>query len=175
MLYLLPRRETPEMSLRAAADQVGRPKCRNIQAVMNHLIELLDREGDIAGVIGYSEGARVAASLILEEQRRELAGHYTPRIKCAFFMGGWQAMDPDSANEVLADETDERIAIPTCHVVGSHDPFIDGSLALYNICDPDYADIFDHGGGHTLPREKDVAAELAEVMQGTIAAAEESS
>lgn len=167
MIRFLPRLETAERSLRSAVDQAGRPQCRNIRAVMDYLIELLDRE-DITGVIGYSEGARIAASLILEERRRKQAGGYVPRIKCACFMGGWQAMDPSSAKELFADEMDERITIPTCHVVGSNDPFIGGSLALYNICDPDYANLFDHGGGHTLPREKDVVAELAEAIQDII-------
>lgn len=167
-----PRRETPEDTLRAALEQAGWPEYRNTRSALDHLLQLLDREGDIDGVIGYSEGARVAASLVLEEQRQEKEAGRMPLIKCALFIGGWQPIHPASAREIFADESDERITIPTCHIVGSSDPYIDGSLALYDLCDQDLADLFDHGGGHVLPREKQVVMELADVVRGTMAASQ---
>jgi len=42
-------------------------------------------------------------------------------------------------------------------------------MALYNTCEPDYAHIFDHGKGHTLPREKAVIKELGDVIRNMIA------
>jgi hypothetical protein len=44
-------------------------------------------------------------------------------------------------------------------------------MALYNTCEPDYAHIFDHGKGHTLPREKAVIKELGDVIRNMIAEA----
>lgn len=54
-------------------------------------------------------------------------------------------------------------------LVGSLDPYVAGSLALYNTCDPDKAYMFDHGKGHTLPREKGVIKELGDVIRSMMA------
>lgn len=52
--------------------------------------------------------------------------------------------------------------------VGSLDPYIDGSMALYNVCDPDTAVLFDHAKGHTLPRDGETIRELVEVIKDTV-------
>jgi hypothetical protein len=56
-----------------------------------------------------------------------------------------------------------------CGPVGSLDPYLDGSLALFNVCDPDTAVLFDHAKGHTLPRDKDTVKELCDVIRDMIA------
>ena len=95
-------------------------------------------------------------------------------------------MTPELDTIVLADESDLTITIPTCHVsecinsglvssvsrkltsipVGSLDPYLAGSIALYNICDMDTAYMFDHAKGHTLPRDKDTVKELGDIIRG---------
>ena len=62
---------------------------------------------------------------------------------------------------VLADDSEERIDVPTYHIVGSTDPFIYGSISLFNVCDQDTAILFDHGGGHNVPRDSRTVKELA--------------
>lgn len=57
--------------------------------------------------------------------------------------------------------------------VGSLDPYVDGSMALYNMCDPDTAYLFDHAKGHTLPRDKDTIKELGNIVRDTKADMEE--
>jgi hypothetical protein len=58
-----------------------------------------------------------------------------------------------SASVLLADETEVRIDIPTLHVVGCNDPYLAGSMTLYNMCDEDNAELLDHVKGHTVPRD----------------------
>ena len=53
-------------------------------------------------------------------------------------------------------------------LVGSLDPYLHGSMALYNVCDPDTAYLFDHAKGHTLPRDKDTVKELGDVVRDAI-------
>lgn len=62
----------------------------------------------------------------------------------------------------------ESRLILKCFLVGSLDPYIDGSMALYNVCDPDTAVLFDHAKGHTLPRDKDTIRELVDVIRDTV-------
>ena len=49
--------------------------------------------------------------------------------------------------------------------VGSLDPYLAGSIALYNICDMDTAYLFDHAKGHTLPRDKETVRELGDIIR----------
>jgi hypothetical protein len=41
-------------------------------------------------------------------------------------------------------------------------------MALFNVCDPDTAYMFDHAKGHTLPRDKDTVRELGDVVREAI-------
>jgi hypothetical protein len=59
------------------------------------------------------------------------------------------------------------IDVPTCHIVGCKDPYIDGAMALYAMCDEDTATLFDHGKGHTLPRDAQTVQELAAAIGST--------
>lgn len=69
-----------------------------------------------------------------------------------------------------------RLSNPSCNekyllivlIVGSLDPYLAGSIALYNICDMDTAYLFDHGKGHTLPRDKDTVRELGDTVRTMI-------
>lgn len=165
-----PKRNTPEEAIRAAIEISDHPTYSYITQVMDRLVDLIDTEGDIDGVIGYSEGAGIAASLLIEETRRERELGRQPRIKCAILFSGWPPIHPVTGKIVVADDFDqEPITIPTCHVIGASDPFLDGAIALYNMCDPDTADLFDHGGGHVLPRSKHIIDELTPIVREMIA------
>ncbi|KAE9375120.1 hypothetical protein N431DRAFT_453798 [Stipitochalara longipes BDJ] len=137
----------------------------SVQEALDYLYEIMEEEGPFDGIIGYSEGATVAATLILHEQRRfEIEGR-EPMFKCALFFAGWPPMDPELNRIVLADESDLTITIPTCHIIGSLDPYLAGSMALYNICDMDNAYLFDHAKGHTLPRDRHTVKELGDIIR----------
>ena len=68
---------------------------------------------------------------------------------------------------LLADECDNIIDVPTCHVVGCNDPYIHGAMALFSMCDEDLATLFDHGKGHTIPRDNRTIQELALAIERT--------
>ena len=157
---------------------------RSAQEALDYLYRIMDEEGPFDGIIGYSEGATVAATLILHEQRRYENEGIPPMLKFALFFAGWPPLSPELNKLVLADECDLMITIPTCHIskyrssdvfyfghlitrliVGSLDPFLAGSMALYNICDMDTAYLFDHAKGHTLPRDKGTVRELGNIVR----------
>ncbi|KAJ6121740.1 DUF341 family oxidoreductase [Penicillium capsulatum] len=138
---------------------------RNHQEVMDYLYDTMEKNPDIEGIIGYSEGASIAATLILDEQKRFEETGRPRRIKCAMFVTGWPPISPEEGI-ILADESELMIDVPTTHVVGANDPFRHGAYALYNICDPDTATFFDTGKGHTIPRSGKVITELADAVRG---------
>lgn len=146
----------------------GRESLRN---AIEYLYRIMDEMGPFDGILGYSEGASIAATLLLIEQRRFADEGIPPMFKCAIFFAGWPPMTPELDAMVLADESDLLIEVPTCHIVGSLDPYLPGSMALYNVSDPDTAYLFDHGKGHTLPRDQKTVKELGEVIREMIASA----
>lgn len=167
---LLPQAETPEEAMRVAMKQLPNIWYPQLRRAIEKIRETIDKEVDVEGIIGYSEGALIAASFILDEQRRSREEGIEPRIQCAVFIAGWPPVDSNTGL-LLSDETEAVINIPTCHVMGALDPMIHGAMALYNLCDPDRAEIFDHGQGHIVPREKRIVKELGQVVRTMIASA----
>ncbi|OQE31972.1 hypothetical protein PENSTE_c001G07936 [Penicillium steckii] len=139
----------------------------NYKGVMDYLYQALEEHPDIGGIIGYSEGASMAATFILDEQRRFEEEGRERRIKCAMFFTGWPPMSPERG-VLLADEVEDLVDVPTLHVVGANDPFRHGAYALYNVCDPDTATFFDTGKGHTIPRSGLVITELGNAVRDLV-------
>lgn len=65
---------------------------------------------------------------------------------------------------MLADECEDVVDVPSLHVVGCNDPYILGAMALFNICDEDTAELFDHGKGHTVPRDRHTINQLCSAI-----------
>ena len=89
---------------------------QSAQEAIDYLYRIMEDVGPFDGIVGYSEGATVAATLLLHEQRRFEVEGRPPMFKCALFFAGWPPMTPDLASIVLADESDLTINIPTCHI-----------------------------------------------------------
>ncbi|PSN61206.1 hypothetical protein BS50DRAFT_652154 [Corynespora cassiicola Philippines] len=160
-----PQLETPEMTMRELMTYGVARTDDSARKTLDYLYNIMKTEGPFDGIVGYSEGATIAGTLLLHEQMRADNEGREPMIKCALFFGGWPPMRPTLDGIVLADESDLMIDIPTCHIIGSLDPYLHGNIALYNICDPDTAFIFDHAKGHTLPRDKHMVKELGDTVR----------
>ncbi|KAJ5242586.1 uncharacterized protein N7469_000913 [Penicillium citrinum] len=162
-----PKRESPEVSMREAIELADNPEYLHVAPVLDRLIKIIDEDKDIEAVIGYSEGAQIAATLLIEEERRRKEQGREPRLKFAILFSGWPPLDPIKGHIMVGDEDSDEyeISIPTCHVIGAQDPFLDGSMVLYNMCDPDTSEIYDHGGGHMIPRVKKTVDDLASFVR----------
>ena len=142
---------------------------KSVKKALNALYQTMDEHGPFDGVCAYSEGTVMAGTLIMHEAWR-LEREGRPRqIKRAVFFAGWPPLTPESNKIVLADTSEEVIDIPTCHVVGADDPYLHGALGLFNVCDQDTAVLFDHGKGHTIPRDAQTLKELGDVIRGMAA------
>ena len=70
---------------------------------------------------------------------------------------------------MLSDKVGQVVEAHTIHVLGASDPYIQGCLALYNICNEDAAHIFDHGKGHIVPRDPRTIKELVSFVRERVA------
>ena len=56
---------------------------------LDYVFEQIEKEGDIEGVIGYSEGSMLAATMLFDEDRRLQTSERPRRLKMGIFFNGW--------------------------------------------------------------------------------------
>ncbi|KAI5459310.1 serine hydrolase FSH [Mariannaea sp. PMI_226] len=163
----MPSGMTAEDTIRKLIGEAQMHEAGPVQTALDNLQQILEDDPEIDGILGYSEGAMTAATLILEERRRWEEEGRPRRIKYGIFFAGWPPVQLQNGRVkyLLADECDNVIDIPTCHIVGCNDPYIQGAMALFAMCEEDTATMFDHGKGHTVPRDPRTIKELATVIE----------
>ncbi|KAK2606933.1 hypothetical protein N8I77_005652 [Diaporthe amygdali] len=130
------------------------------QSVLD-LAEYLDSdEGPFDGIIGFSQGGALAATLLAAEERGQLpypSGSSRSRLKCAIFLSCGQPWDfaalQAGENRRLTFDTDGVcIRIPTAHFWGRNDTegFI-GNYDMSLLCDDKNRVSFAHMAGHGIP------------------------
>ncbi|KAI2473291.1 serine hydrolase-domain-containing protein [Annulohypoxylon bovei var. microspora] len=168
----IPRGLSPEATLRLFSnrDEPACSKWQTFREALDRLFKTLDDDPEIDGLIGYSEGAMMAASICAEENRRWEERGIPRRIKFAIFFAGSPPLvsEGDVFVAKLADEYGTSIDIPTFHVFGSNDPLVYSSVALYNACNQDEAQLYDHGLGHLVPRDADNVEQLGDTLSDVI-------
>ncbi|KEY66397.1 hypothetical protein S7711_05831 [Stachybotrys chartarum IBT 7711] len=133
-----PQCETPEDTMRELMKEGLATAHNSTDRAIKYIVDIMAKRGPFDGIIGYSEGATVAATMLLYEQRQRERYGTLPMFKYAVFFAGWPPVDPKTHAQVLADESDERIEIRTLHI------------------------------GHTLPRDKETIKELGDVVREAI-------
>lgn len=70
-------------------------------------------------------------------------------------------------------EVDEvRIQIPTAHVLARKDPLYASGLKLVDMCDRRYASVYEHNGGHEVPRFTAEKRAIQNLIQKTLVRSE---
>ena len=145
-----PRGLLPEEKCHWLQKQLPLKKTPTISKNLQHLRQIYQEEGPFECILGYSEGASVAATFVID-LFREVGSDAS--LKCAVFINGTPPFNAEGDDIVLADKNGQVIDIPTCHVMAYNDTLRDFSVALFNLCNGDVASIIDHGKAHYLPRD----------------------
>ena len=72
--------------------------------------------------------------------------------------------DDQVCNGFNAPDTIERIQIPTIHLCGINDEFRSQSLQLFDLCESNSREIFNHDGGHEVPMKSDETTKVADLF-----------
>ncbi|KAG4432464.1 hypothetical protein IFR05_012054 [Cadophora sp. M221] len=128
---------------------------------------LARRDKNFVGIIGFSQGAKLAAGVCLEQQIRASKTADVKRLgllKFAVFLNG---TSPPLTSMLTAEEKGELIKIPSVHVVGLQDPWREESAALFgNSFDKKNSKKIEFDLGHRLPTaEKDTALIVGEISR----------
>ncbi|GAQ42222.1 hypothetical protein AtubIFM57143_007878 [Aspergillus tubingensis] len=158
--------------------------------------EVMDEDGPFEGVIGFSQGAALAASMILQHQKDNPTA--MPLFDLAIFLGASLPFDMDSSlalRSIVAmhhrpngypdgagDDplilqqydprtTNLRIEIPTLHVIGRTDPFRQQGELLVELSSGDAIPVV-HDAGHIVPRDMGSTAKIVRLVEGMIGRAQ---
>ena len=145
------------------------PRDGAIVEALETLNHLLETEGPFDGILGFSEGSALAATLLADHMRKSRAAGKKSTLKLGIFWGGVPPFVADG-KRIYLPNTDGRIFdVRTVHVIGAMDPFLEAGMLLYNLCDPNRAVLFDHGKGHQIVWEPKIIQSLVEEIREQIA------
>lgn len=116
------------------------------------------------GVLGFSQGARVAAGLLLEQQLGKPSAAVGDDLCFGIFLNG---TCPPLTSRLTEEERAERIVYPTLSVLGLQDPWReDGQKLFSQHCDSKAAKLLEFDIGHRLPiLEEDTAKITTEILR----------
>ena len=134
-----------------------------------YLDEIVEEEGPFEGILGFSQGAEVAASLLLHQGQNV-------KFKFAVFIGGTQPFDVSALAsgkdskpvKMRADTHSARIDIPTAHVIGRSDAYREFSKAFVALCNPREVKVYDHKGAHIVPRGQEAMEDLTAALNWVV-------
>ncbi|KAA8905058.1 DUF341 domain-containing protein [Sphaerosporella brunnea] len=145
----------------------------SILSALDLLHEYIAEEGPFDGVVGFSQGAALAATLMIRHD--QLNQTVEPLFRCAIFMCGaapcdWRGLDAGGKVRKLGVETDGKlIHVPTAHILGANDEAVGESHILRGLCGERGKVVYDHGGGHEVPRApKEVTLGMAQAVRDVI-------
>ena len=137
-----------------------------LQAVED-LAAYVSAEGPFDGVMGFSQGAALAAMLLRRESTAEpfrfaiflCAG--LPFCEASLRQGVLRHLDPKADKEV--------IRVPTAHIFGSKDDALQASLAMKDLCVAEGRWLFDHRAGHEVPVSPEgISSDMARCVEEVI-------
>jgi Serine hydrolase (FSH1) len=176
---------TPNDPIRESSHAV-----KAIEASIKHAIEVDNAKGasgEFVGLLGFSQGAKVAASLMMEQQiRATQIDHHKgnrPRYRFAVLLAGRGPLVSLTCDSIRAgsgtvsagiNSTDcchqatinHLLHLPSIHVHGTLDPNIElHRQLLQRYCDQKTARVMEWEGGHRVPiKSRDVAQLVQEIL-----------
>jgi predicted esterase len=101
----------------------------------------------------FSQGATIAAALILYHQRRHSLDPPNALFKYAIFFSAAGIVDIDAIPLLENGSEEKHIHIPTLHVLGKKDELFSVGIDMSKICLQDVATVVTHDQGHSIPRD----------------------
>jgi predicted esterase len=126
----------------------------------------ITEHGPFDAVMGFSQGAALAASLIINHRKKNPTS--APLFRAAVFICGVRPWDGAGMERILPQPDTYPIQIPTANIVGKLDSVYKESVQLFELCEPAQAAFFDHGSKHMVPFDLRNTEEMVRVIEETV-------
>ena len=134
---------------------------------------LTSSETPFDGVLGFSQGANLAASYIASHPHDHpfkcamfICGGIPDNLKGVYFTPEEQArLFGVSSGQGGGGEQTPVIKIPTAHVLGKRDPGYEVGLELVNMCEKSMRSVYVHEGSHEIPKGQVGTKRLVECVE----------
>ncbi|CAG8960788.1 hypothetical protein HYFRA_00002325 [Hymenoscyphus fraxineus] len=143
---------------------------------LSDLADYIDSEGPFDGIIGFSQGAALAATYIAqyEAQNRDQLYHEMP-FKCAVFIcpgpvWRWEPRDGDEGELTHMDPDVEEVSIniPAAVIWGAADELAEGGRIVSEFCDSTTREKYVHPGGHEIPRKPGELKAMVKIVRAVM-------
>ncbi|KAL4924023.1 serine hydrolase FSH [Aspergillus undulatus] len=154
----------------------------SLKYAIEYTLRMIAREGPFDAVMGFSQGAALAYSL-LEHHAQTKGDDAPPLFKAAVFICAPVPYDLSGREREAKAETETAtspgpgdggyiVTIPTAHIVGRQDALYEQGVRLYGMCEPRNAELYDHGGKHSIPFDRERNNAMVAVIKRAIERAE---
>lgn len=145
----------------------------SVLSALDAFDEYVTQEDSFDGVIGFSQGAALAAMLMIRRQSSTSSESDEPFRFAVFICAAVPHKEASLRRgmvEFLDPATDgEPVKVPTTNIVGGKDPHVANGITLSHLCQDRGKVLSDHEGGHDIPRHpKDITAQMAQAILDTI-------
>lgn len=140
-----------------------------VTEALEHTQSIIAEQGPFDVVLGFSQGAALAAALIVDHAKTHPGE--PPLFRAAVFLCGVSPWESSGLVKIQATPDTYPINIPTANVVGKQDNIYEQSMALYRLCEPSKAMFYDHGGKHMVPFDVKNQEAIIKIIDETIARA----
>lgn len=140
------------------------PPAETATNAIENVLSIVSEEGPFDGVVGFSQGAAIAASVLAHYSKQNPLEPQSNLFKFAMFICGSKPFTYDGMN--LIDPSSRPVVqIPTAHVVGKKDMWYKESLGLLALCENQSTKVYDHGQGHVLPANPPTTRVVAQMFK----------
>lgn len=139
----------------------------SVLEAFDHTKRFIAEEGPFDAVIGFSQGAALAASLLIHQSKTYPA---EPSLfRAAVFICGAAPWESSGLEHIAPQPDVYPITIPTANIVGKADTLFPEGVKLFKLCEPAKATFYDHGSKHMVPFDVKNTEEMARVIKETVA------
>ncbi|KAJ5180540.1 DUF341 domain protein [Penicillium capsulatum] len=147
----------PYYSSRDTYYSYARPTAESHARALAQLQRYVDEEGPFDGAIGFSQGAALVSTYLIQH-RQTRPGESLP-FRCAIFFSASRPFDVAGLAvgilrwaAPLGSGAEPVLNLPTAHIWGTKDvQYRDESEFLRSMCNPVGRETYIHGGGHEVP------------------------
>lgn len=130
----------------------------------------MDTLGPFDAVMGFSQGAALACTMLIDHARRNPGS--PPLFKCAVFICAGVPFETDGSGSVAstaeAEGEGKVVDLPTAHIVGRQDEWYEEGMKLYRLCESRKAVLYDTGAGHSIPFDAERTGKMVGVIEEVI-------